>query len=199
MFSDNEKKYEEFKIVFEEYYNPLCNYAYSILKDATMSEDVVQEVFVRIWEKKQDLVGSPSLQFYLFRAVHNNCLSQIKQNKKKQFIHSENMEKEFAKLHDENQEEETSYLPLIRKALSLLPPKCKEVFLLSRISNLSYKEIAGMLGISAKTVENQIGKALKIFKNFIRENKSLIILCTLACISLIKYNYVGDYAKMLFF
>jgi RNA polymerase sigma-70 factor (family 1) len=197
MFADNKEKYENFKIVFEEYYNKLCNYANSILKNTTVSEDVVQEVFLKIWQKRQDLIGSPSIRFYLFTAVRNNSLSQIRQNKKTQIVQVENIEKEFSKLPAENHEDETSCLPLVRKALFLLPPKCKEVFLLSRMSNLSYKEIAGILGISAKTVENQIGKALKILNKFIRENKSLILVYTLTCIRLLNYDAVGDFIKML--
>lgn len=199
MFPENKEKYEEFKTAFEEYYNALCNYAYTFLNDKNICEDIVQEVFVKIWEKKQDLIGSPSLRFYLFTAVRNNCLSRIQENRKEQFIQSDNIEKELAKLPDENQEEDASYLPLIRKAMSLLPPKCKDVFLLSRISNLSYKEIAGMLGISIKTVENQIGKALKILRNFIKENKPLMLLCITACFRSINNDLVGDFIKKLFF
>ncbi|HVM89743.1 MAG TPA: RNA polymerase sigma-70 factor [Puia sp.] len=199
MFSDNEKKHEEFKTAFEAHYNALCNYALGFLSDKNIIEDIVQEVFVKVWEKRQDIIGSPSIRYYLFTAVRNNCLSQIEQNKKEQFVQSDQADKELSTMPDEKQDENNSYFHLVKRAMSLLPPKCKEVFLLSRVSGLSYKEIAQSLGISIKTVENQIGKALKILKNFVKSNRPLVLFFVLTCFQSIINNNVGGFVKNLFF
>lgn len=156
--------YQQFQEVFTQHYNGLCNYANSFLRDTDTSEDIVQEVFTRIWEKRQDLVGKQEIRFYLFTAVRNNCLTHLQRNRKNGMV----------MLADQDGSEPPAVLAaaepdlrqLLKKALAELPPKCREAFLLSRIGQLSYQEIASQLGISVKTVENQIGKALRMLRAF---------------------------------
>jgi len=163
----NENTNDQFKLVFVQYYNKLCNYAYSIVKDFDSSEDVVQEVFIKIWENRQDLITSEEIRFYLFASVRNNCLTYLKKNKKNILVPISDQDgREDPVTSLQEQEPAINYKELLNQAIQQLPPKCKEVFLLSRISKQSYKEIADQLGISIKTVENQIGKALQILRRF---------------------------------
>lgn len=177
---------QNFEIFFKKHYQQLCSYAYSFLKDDESSEDVVQEIFIRVWEQRRDLIGSDQLKFYLFSATRNNCLTQLKKNKKN--LHVE--------LTDEDSPDEISIRlepadiklepkALIAKAMEQLPPKCREVFLLSRLSNQTYQQIAESLGISVKTVENQMGKAIKILRAFSKENNIYVL--ALLCLTGAKY------------
>ena len=175
MQEGNEQKYIQFKLVFEEYYVSLSNFAHTYTKDKLVSEDIVQEIFLKIWEKRQDLIGSSSIRFYLFTAVRNNCLTYLQHAKKTLSIHAVNLENSLVFIPSDKPEgQSVDRMTVIQKAISQLPPKCKEVFLLSRIGNLTYKEIGKTLGISVKTVDNQIGKALKMLRNLLREYKFFV-------------------------
>lgn len=165
---------ESFRFFFDQHYQKLCSYAYSFLKDDESCEDVVQEIFIAIWEKRRDLIGSDQLRFYVFSAVRNNCIRHLKKNQKHRIVElkDENEGSDddiFIKIDPPEAASEPSVL--IAKAMDQLPAKCREVFLLSRLSDQSYQQIADSLGISIKTVENQMGKALKIMREFARENR----------------------------
>lgn len=173
----DESLHKNFHIFFEQHYQRLCSYAFSFLKDEESCEDLVQDVFIKIWVNRQDLIGSDQLKFYIFSAVRNNCLTQLQKNKKYRIVEMTGEEEEdeiIIKLDPDEAAAEPA--ALIAKAMDRLPPKCREVFLLSRISNLSYFQIADTLGISIKTVENQMGKALKILRVFARENRIYFII-----------------------
>ncbi len=175
-----ESLHDNFRIFFDQHYQRLCSYAYSFLKDEESCEDIVQDIFIKIWTNRQDLIGSEQLKFYFFSAVRNNCLNWLQKNKKHRIVEmndEDELEEIIIKLDPED--EKSNPKELIAKALDRLPPKCREVFLLSRISNLTYLQIADNLGISVKTVENQISKALKILRVFAKENSIyfLVALC----------------------
>lgn len=172
-----------FEGIFRQHYERLCSYAYTFLKDEASSEDIVQEVFIKIWEQRQDLIGSDQLKFYLFTAVRNNCLTTIAKNKKSAVVEL-GEEDAFDEINLKMEVVDSSADPkiLLAKAIEQLPPKCREVFMLSRLSGQTYQQIADSLGISVKTVENQIGKAIKILKVFAKENRVyLSVVCCLAC------------------
>lgn len=171
---------ENYEGFFRQHYEKLCSYAYTFLKDEESCEDLVQDVFIRIWEQRQDLIGSDQLKFYSFTAVRNNCLTWLQKNKKHSVV----------ALQDQDAAEEITVRldpadatkdpqALIAKAMEQLPPKCREVFMLSRLSHQTYQQIADSLGISIKTVENQMGKAIRILRLFAKENHiyPLILLC----------------------
>lgn len=167
-----ESLHDNFRIFFDQHYQRLCSYAFSFLKEEESCEDLVQDIFIKIWLNRQDLIGTDQLKFYVFSAVRNNCLTTLQKNKKYRIVEmNEEEEGEEINIKLDPEEANTEPTALIAKALDRLPPKCREVFLLSRISNLSYLQIADTLGISIKTVENQMGKALKILRVFARENR----------------------------
>ena len=177
MYNVNETPYHQFQKVFEQYYNVLCNYAVTFLRDLSLSEDIVQEVFVRVWEKKQDIITSDTIRFYLFTAVRNNCLTHLQKEKKAAIVELNDYDAADEQISFSHEvKAETDYKAQLADAMDQLPPKCREVFMLSRISRQSYKEIADSLDISVKTVENQIGKALKILRAYVKEHKIFLII-----------------------
>ncbi|MEO6549485.1 MAG: RNA polymerase sigma-70 factor [Ferruginibacter sp.] len=168
--------YQLFQNSFYEYYKPLCKYAYTFVKDSDTIEDIVQEILMKVWEKKQDLLGKNELRFYLFTAVKNNCLTYLEKKKKLIITGLTGNEKTGNNVeYPFETNVDIDFSLLLEEAFERLPPKCREVFLLSRISKQTYQQIADTSGISIKTVENQMGKALSIMRAFIREKQSSLI------------------------
>lgn len=171
IFSETDQ-YRQFQVVFRTYYNPLCNYAFTFTRNADASEDLVQELFIKIWEQRRELLREVSIRYYLFTAVRNNCITWLRREKQLaivQFTGYETMT-DIPDYPDEAAGEERDEKLLLQQAIASLPPKCKEIFLLSRFGKLSYKQIATNLDISPKTVENQLGKALKMLRAFLKES-----------------------------
>lgn len=161
------KAYEK---LFTEWYVPLCNYANSILRDADEAEDVVQKMFCKLWDQRNEIEIKSSVKSYLYRMVHNNCLNKVKQQKIR-FEHNRiiacerndtvnNVENNV--LHNELEQQ-------LQRALEQLPPRCREVFMLSRFQYRSYAEIAQEMQITANTVETQIVKALRILRHELKD------------------------------
>ncbi|MBN8673965.1 MAG: RNA polymerase sigma-70 factor [Chitinophagales bacterium] len=151
-----------FEEVFKTYFKNLHAYACTILKDEADAEEAVQQVFFKLWERAEHLSFSGSVAAYLYRAVHNQCLNQLKHQKVKanhQLHVAYSMKNESVngpvKMISKELEQK------IREALNELPEQCRTVFQLSRFEEMKYREIADHLDISIKTVENQMGKALK--------------------------------------
>lgn len=169
-----EQLYRIYQETFYKYYEPLCRYAFTIVKEPHSCEDIVQETFLRVWEKKQNLIGSEELTWYLYTAIRNNSLSFL--DKKQRTVLGDFNGQEIIETPGERppaRVKETDFDTLLKTALENLPPRCREVFVLSRVSNLTYKQISDSLGISIKTVENQMGKALKILRAYIRQKQEI--------------------------
>jgi RNA polymerase sigma-70 factor (family 1) len=167
-----------FKSLFEAEYPRLCRYAYTYMQDMQQAEDVVQDTFVKIWEQKRELIGAPNIRFYLVTAVRNNCISVLRKAKTQQLVFTEEApepEPEPAFTVEIAAEEDTQ-VKRIADALNLLPPKCREIFLMIKLHGMSYKEAAATLELSVKTIENQMGKAIRI----LRESSVLSLLIGLA-------------------
>jgi len=157
-----------FHALFRSEYDRLCRYAVTYVQDSQLAEDVVQDTFIRIWEQKKELIASPNIRFYLITAVRNNCISVLRRQKVQQVYYTaETPEPEPEPFfhHREQEEEKQGQRRKITEALNRLPPKCREVFLLVKLQGMSYKQTAGILNLSVKTVENQMGKALRIFRD----------------------------------
>ncbi len=152
-----------FEQVFKQYYKNLHAYACSFLNDEDEAEERVQQVFFKIWERAGQLSFQGSLAAYLYRAVHNECLNYLKHEKIKagHRLHvAHRMNKDTQTETPMNKELEQQF----REALNELPEQCRTVFQLSRFEELKYREIADKLDISVKTVENHMGKALKLLR-----------------------------------
>jgi RNA polymerase sigma-70 factor, ECF subfamily len=160
-----EGNHSAFEQLFDSWYEPLCRYAYSILKNMDEAEDVVQKTFCKLWDQHETLDIQSSINSYLYRIVHNDSINSIQQqtNRKEHnlnYISTINSEVNSTIEHIESSELQKA----IERALATLPPQCKRVFEMSRIEQLSYSEIAKSLNISTNTVENHISKALKLLR-----------------------------------
>ncbi|MET0573613.1 MAG: RNA polymerase sigma-70 factor [Pedobacter agri] len=180
------KEIQNFKTLYYEYYQPLCNHAFKYLSDRDESEDVVQEVLIRFWELKKEMMNDPAVRNYLFAAVRNGSISVLrKKNNIRFFPIDKNDIYASEDIYEEKSEGDISLF--IEKAFEDLSPKCAEVFKLSRIGKLTYAEIANQLDISVKTVENQMGKAIKHMRDFIARNPLFSIFFTLYMV----YRHIG--------
>ena len=154
-----------FERVFRQFHVPLCRYAFTIVRDAVLAEEVVQDVFLKIWEKRETIEFSVSVKSYLYRAVHNGCLNVHEKMKKEVSMDNPQLKVVHPHAAPVTDMQSRELEKEIHAALEYLPEQCRRVFELSRFGNLKYKEIAETLGISVKTVENQMGKALRIMRD----------------------------------
>lgn len=166
--------------LFREHYEGLSRYAFSILKDQEEAEDVVQKLFVKLWEKRNDLEIWKDIKSYLYRSTYNASLNEIKRIKRHTLYETSDKENAFQSDHDASSKVMNEELEKhIESAIQSLPTKCGEVFRLSRFKEYSYKEIAEKLDISVKTVENHMGKALKLMREELEEYLPAIIITIL--------------------
>jgi RNA polymerase sigma-70 factor (ECF subfamily) len=161
------KKYEE---MFRTYFSSLCYFAQKYIQDLDASKEIVHKIFVAIWENRASFDFDKPAKSYLFTSVYNRCMNYIRDRKK--FTTTENLEtqdiSEGGALNSDHLE--TAELESkIWKAINSLPEKCKEVFILNRFEGKKYGEIAEFLGISVKTVETQMSKALKVLRDNLKD------------------------------
>jgi len=162
--------YKAYNYLVDTFHHRLCIYALSLTNDGHMAEDIVQEVFVKIYRNRLRLKEELYLKSYLYKSVYNEFIDQYRKNKsvlalKKAYVNSLN------KIQME--ENESSYemiLERIKAEIENLPPRCKETFLLSKKDGLTNIEIAEYLNISKKTVEAHITKAFRILRKKLGEN-----------------------------
>lgn len=170
--SGDEKALE---MLFKEYYQPLCRYANSYLEDPDDAEEVVQNCFIKLWEKRENINIQSSVKSYLYQIIRNACLNEIKhQQVKKNYG---DMVSQQGEQHSEASDQTTLRGELEEKiaaALQSLPQQCRLIFTMSRFEELKYQEIADQLNLSIKTVENQMGKALKLMRAQLQEYLPLI-------------------------
>ena len=165
-----------FERVFKTYFKNLHAYAFTILKDEAEAEEMVQQVFFKLWDRADRLSLSGSIAAYLYRAVHNESLNLLKHRKVRaehqlHVVHTMKDRADNAPGKMMSKELETKF----QAALNDLPEQCRTIFQLSRFEEMKYREIADKLDISVKTVENQMGKALKILRLKLVEFLSLLI------------------------
>ena len=156
---------ETFEKLFKTHFKSLYAYAFTIVKDEMAAEEMVQNVFFKIWEKKGGLnIESPALA-YLYKSVYHESLNYLKHQKVKAAYQAHTVYQMKNQTDHASKKIMLSELEQqINKALSELPEQCRTIFQMSRFEELKYQEIANKLGLSIKTVENQMGKALKILR-----------------------------------
>ena len=157
-----------FDLIFKKYYNNLCRFAFSILKDADLSQSLVQNVFVKLWERRFVSGEINNLGGYLTIMVKNQIFD---------YIHDHNNQYQSLKKTSNSIPDESTENEILRKdfeecliiALSKLPDRCRQAFELSRFENLTNKDVAEIMDISVKGVEGLIGRSLKILRVELRE------------------------------
>ena len=135
-----------FEMVFRDYYEPLVRYGNTFLKDADESEDIVQQVFVSVWEKREQLEVHTSIRALLYRAVHNACLNRIKHHKVRA-VHAAEVKAIHTDSDTSDQLEAAELDEKIHQAIDRLPEQCAKIFKMSRFEQLKYQEIADQLGL----------------------------------------------------
>jgi RNA polymerase sigma-70 factor (ECF subfamily) len=160
-------KEELFRHYFDVYFERLFIYAYTLIKDGTEAKDIAQASYIKLWEKRSNIDFTTSAKAFLYTTVYHLALN-TNRNKKLRQRHQQNLSK--------NEITDTVYIPeqkeimeRIRKSIDELPPRCKEVFLKSRQEGKKYAEIAESLQVSEKTVEAQMGKALKYLREQLQD------------------------------
>lgn len=160
-----------FKELFDTYFTSVCRFMNLYLQDRRETEDQVLDLFTYIWENRETIQIRLSFKAYLFQSARNRCLNVLRNRKnytsldELEFHPGGNMESGL---------ELEELMELIQEAILDLPEKCREVFVMSRKENRSNKEIADKMGISVKTVEAQITKALKRIKDYLGDNYSYL-------------------------
>jgi len=169
---------DKFKALFQKNYANLCSVAYRYVNDPDICEDIVQDTFVRFWKLGKYELAEKDAFFYLTTSVKNNSISYLRKSCFSTVsINDENMDYCFPDdgninfAEEQPASQEASHI--IERALSLLPPKCSLIFRMSRFDKKEYREIATELQISVKTVENHMGKALRILRDFVANNPDL--------------------------
>lgn len=150
--------------VFRQWYEPLCHYACRLADgDMDEAEDLVQQAFVKLWEYRNQLQVTWSLKAYLYKTVHNACLNRLR-SRAVQSKYLEFNAQQLETMHTPPDDTSPELLERFQRAMDALPPQCRHIFELSRFEALKYREIAEQLGISIKTVETQMGKALRVLR-----------------------------------
>lgn len=170
----DKKAFEE---LFRTHFSPLSYFARGYVKDMDAAKEIVHDVFIQLWNKKDSIDTGRSVKSYLFTSVHNRCLNHIR-DRKKFNLNTAGIDSTILESQSEASDrmEVAELEARIRIVMEMLPEKCREIFILSRYHDLKYSEIATKLDLSVKTVEAQISKALKIFREQLKDYMIMIFL-----------------------
>lgn len=162
-----------FEELFKDYFSSLCQYAYGILGDMEASRDIVQNSFLNLWKNREGIDLSKSVKSYLYTSVRNLSINHIRNHKK--FINKtldvDIFETHLVLSHDNSSGDVMSneLLERINRVLDKLPEKSREIFHLSRTQGMKYREISEKMGISVKTVEAHMSKALRLLREELKD------------------------------
>ena len=164
------------KYLFDKYYSDLCKLSFKYVGRADIAEDLVQEVFINVWNKRNDLKFEGNIRPCLTTSVINTSINYIKSKFARQLMEDESSIQNSAAFDDPHAEMVSQELDdLLKQAIEQLPDRCRTIFSLSRFSGLTYKEIADQLNLSVKTVEAQMSIALKRIHDFLLKYGYLLL------------------------
>lgn len=150
-----------FKRIFYLYSDRLFVWAYKIIGDSSASADIVQDFFIRCWEKRDILPDNCSFKAYAYKSVYNASLNYLRDNKR--FVYGYEITIDL--IDDDVRDEDIEELKrLLLKAIDELPDRCKKIFVMTTMEKKKYTEVADLLGISVNTVKVQVSKAYRILK-----------------------------------
>lgn len=181
----------DFDALFMKHHKELLGLSYNIVRDRDAAKDIVQEVFVKLWKNKDSLEFNEKIKHYLFKATAHTSLNHLRSQRK--YYRLEDFE-QVKDLAVQSGSETVTFRELelrSRQAIDRLPPQCKAIFILSRHEGLKYQEIADSLGLSIKTVENQMGIALEKLREDLKPFLTLEVFTLLVALaaSLFKIFY----------
>lgn len=153
--------------MFEKYYESLVAYVRSHSNDLQVAEDIVQQCYCKFWEKRHQLKSLESPKSYLYKMAYNTYINHYRSNKRKDHLAQKIQGETILSLAFEDEEKNDAQLKELHRAIELLPTRCRNILVMSKLQGMSYKEIAEEMDISVKTVEAQMRVAFqKIRENF---------------------------------
>ena len=161
--------------IIDLYFDKLCIYAFALSRNKAISEDIVQNILLKIWEKREKLDSNLSLKSLLFKMVHNEFIDIYRRNKSITILEEKYQNSLQNFIIDEEPESYETAVQAIKKEIDKVPTKCKEIFILSKKEGLTNEEIAIHLSISVKTVEAQITKAFSILREIFKDKLPSIL------------------------
>lgn len=159
-----------YESLFKKYYSPVVKFAYSICRNLITAEEIAQEVFMYIWEKRSTLEIHTDIKSYLFTSGKNKCLNYIKHELPKQQALSDINDYSYIQSNISSIDDTEVLKKKIQIAIDQLPDKCRNIFVLSRYGGLTYNEISEDLNLSVKTVENQMSIALRKLRESLHDD-----------------------------
>lgn len=156
-----------FETRFKKYYPRLCHIAWGYVSETETSEDIVQESFISVWNNEKDALPESDFYVYMISCVRNRCISHLRKEKRSSNLSIDRLPLSDHEAHLADDEEEKTHKhpeDHLNEILQILPERCREIFIMSKLQTMKYKDIARQLEISEKTVENQMGKALKLLR-----------------------------------
>jgi RNA polymerase sigma-70 factor (ECF subfamily) len=180
--SDNEiltriKKGDEkaFEALYKSFFSMLCMFSYRYVKKTEIAEEIVQDVFYHIWEKRSQFELTTSFKSYLYKSVHNNSLKHLRHQKIVLAYENSSAFSGSEKVTGQNILEETEVFQILHAVIDELPERTRDIFQLNRFKGLKYQEIAEYLQISVKTVEAHMSSVLKILRTRLKDYGSFVI------------------------
>jgi RNA polymerase sigma-70 factor (ECF subfamily) len=155
--------------LIDTYHHKLCVYANSLVKNIYSAEDIVQNVFIKVWEQRTRLKSDHALKSFLYKLVYNEFIDLYRKNQSLFSLEKSYYDALNSIVFEDDSESFQRVLNVVNKEIQNLPPKCKEVFILSKKEGLTNIEIAEHLDVSVKTVEAQITKAFSILRTSLEE------------------------------
>lgn len=153
-----------YKFLVDKYHHQLCVYAFGLTNDSDLAEDIVQNVFIKIWKHRFKLKDSFSVKGYLYRSVYNEFIDQYRKHKTVISLEKKYIDALSVVVEEETDNSLSKLIDLVKQEIEKLPPKCKQIFLLSKKEGLTNLEISEYLGVSLKSVEAHITKAFSTLR-----------------------------------
>lgn len=164
-----------YKFLLNKFHRKLHAYALTLVNDHSMAQDIVQNVFLKTWKSRLKLKPEFSIQSFLYKSVYNEFINTYQQNKAMMLLQKKYIESIQNVVETTDDSSIEQMMAVINKEIQNLPPKCKQVFILSKKEGLTNIEIAEHLDVSIKTVEAQISKAFKILKDKLKDKYSMML------------------------
>jgi RNA polymerase sigma-70 factor (ECF subfamily) len=150
--------------LMDTYHHSLCSYVYSLSNDYEGAQDIVQNVFLKLWEKRNKTQSIKSVKRFLYKSVYNEFIDQWRKDRKMLAIEEKHLEALDQIVENENGDLLNKQIELVKLEIQKLPSRCKETFLLSKQDGLTNIEIANFMNVSTRTVETQMNKAYRILR-----------------------------------
>ncbi|WP_281225521.1 RNA polymerase sigma factor [Flavobacterium aquiphilum] len=170
---DGEEK--AYKFLLNKFHRKLHAYAMTLVNDHSMAQDIVQNVFLNTWKSRNKLKPEFPIQSFLYKSVYNEFINSYQQNKAKMLLQQKYLESIQNVVENTDESTVERMIALINQEIKNLPPKCQQIFILSKKEGLTNIEIAEYLDVSIKTVEAQISKAFKILKEKLKDNYNMML------------------------